>query len=86
VDQAFGAGKAGTPILAFNSLRSETELSEHSGLMNLMKGMFGAFRNVTGHAPKVSWPIGEQDALDLLTIASYIHRRLDTAVRTPRQE
>ncbi len=84
VDHAFGTGKAGMPYLAFNSLQTETEQSEHSGLMNLMKGMFGAFRNVTAHAPKVSWTITEQDALDLLTIASFVHRRLDGAVRTPR--
>lgn len=84
VDQAFGFGRAGMPFLAFNTLQSETERSEHTGLMNLLKGMFGAFRNVTAHAPKVSWPITEQDALDLLTIASFLHRRLDGAVRTPR--
>lgn len=84
VDQAFGMGKAGMPFLAFNALQSETERSEHTGLMNLMKGMFGAFRNVTAHAPKVTWPISEDDALDLLTIASLLHRRLDAAIRTPR--
>jgi uncharacterized protein (TIGR02391 family) len=72
------------PFLAFNALQSETERSEHTGLMNLMKGMFGAFRNVTAHAPKVTWPISEDDALDLLTIASLLHRRLDAAIRTPR--
>jgi uncharacterized protein (TIGR02391 family) len=84
VDHSFGSGKAGMPFLAFNSLQTDTERSEHTGMMNLMKGMFSAFRNVTAHAPKVSWPISEQDALDLLTIASFLHRRLDAAVRTPR--
>jgi uncharacterized protein (TIGR02391 family) len=84
VDQAFGSGKVGMPFLAFNSLKTDTERSEQSGMMNLMKGMFSAFRNVTAHAPKISWPISEQDALDLLTIASLLHRRLDAAVRTPR--
>jgi len=52
--------------------------------MNLMKGMFGTFRNVTAHAPKIHWVMTEQDALDLMTIASFLHRRLDSAVRTPR--
>ena len=82
VDEAFGL-RGGIPLLAFNTLRTESERSEHVGLMSLMKGMFGVFRNVTAHAPKVSWPINEQDALDLLTLASYLHRRLDSAVRTP---
>jgi uncharacterized protein (TIGR02391 family) len=85
VDLAFGIGQGGTPFLAFNTLQTETERDEQKGLMNLMKGMFGAFRNVTAHAPKISWNVTEQDALDLLTIASLIHRRLDEAVRTPRK-
>jgi uncharacterized protein (TIGR02391 family) len=84
IDQAFGHGQTGIPLIAFNSLQTETEQSEHKGLMNLMKGMFGTFRNVTAHAPKISWKMTEQDALDLMTIASFLHRRLDTAVRTPR--
>lgn len=82
VDEAFGLGQAGYPRLAFNSLQTDTERSEHRGLMNLIKGLFGTFRNTTAHAPKIKWPIGEQDAMDILTLASLIHRRLDSAVRT----
>lgn len=84
VDQAFGLGSSPVPLLAFNTLGTETERSEHTGLMNLMKGMFGAFRNVTAHVPKIRWTITEQDALDLLSLASLLHRRLDAAHRTPR--
>jgi uncharacterized protein (TIGR02391 family) len=79
VDEAFGGQM---PLLAFNALRTETERSEQTGLMNLIKGVFGAFRNTIAHAPKVVWPINEQDALDMLSVASLIHRRLDQAVRT----
>lgn len=80
VDAAFSI-KA--PLLAINSLRTETEESEHKGFANLVRGVFGTFRNVTGHAPKIHWRIDEQDALDLLTMVSYLHRRLDRAVRIP---
>ncbi|MGO9455185.1 MAG: TIGR02391 family protein [Candidatus Binataceae bacterium] len=45
VDEALGIGKAGYPRLAFNSLATESERSEHTGLMNLIKGLFAAFRN-----------------------------------------
>lgn len=83
--EALGLGKTGMPYLAFNTLQTKTEQDEQVGLINLMVGMFGAFRNTTGHAPKVSWPVNEQDAMDLLTLASFLHRRLDSAVRTPRQ-
>lgn len=81
IDQAFGIPSGGYPRVAFNSLVTETEQSEHRGLMNLLKGLFGTFRNTTAHAPKIYWPIDEQDALDILTLASLLHRRLDDAVR-----
>ncbi|HEY2975864.1 MAG TPA: TIGR02391 family protein [Pyrinomonadaceae bacterium] len=80
VDRAFGVGN---PLLAINTLQTETEQSEQKGFANLLKGVFGTFRNVTGHAPKIFWPISEQDALDILSIISYLHRRLDAAVRVP---
>jgi uncharacterized protein (TIGR02391 family) len=79
VDEAFGGQ---SPLLAFNTLQTATERSEHTGLINLLKGLFGTFRNTTAHAPKVKWAINEQDALDLLSLASLLHRRLDWAVRT----
>lgn len=50
VDRAFGLRN---PLLAFNSLRTETEQSEHTGLANLLKGLFGTFRNTTSHAPRL---------------------------------
>lgn len=81
VDAAFSI-KA--PLIAINSLRTETEESEHKGFANLLRGVFGTFRNVTGHAPKIHWRIEEQDALDLLTMVSYLHRRLDNAVKVPK--
>ena len=84
VDEAFAPGKSGIPLLAFNSLRTETERNEQTGMMNLMKGMFSAFRNPTAHAPKITWTITEQDAFDLLTLASLLHRRIDTAILIPR--
>ena len=80
VDQVFGMKNG--PKLAFNSLQTDSERSEHTGLMNLMKRLFGLFRNPTTHAPRITWMIKEQDALDLLTMVSFIHRRLDQAVPT----
>lgn len=82
VDQAFGGDSMRLPILAFNRLSTPTEWSEHRGLMNLLKGLFGAFRNPTAHEARISWAIGEADALDLLTLASLLHRRLDAAPKT----
>ncbi len=72
-------GKA--PVLALNSLKTETEISEQKGIGNILIGLFGAVRNPTSHAPKVMWPMTEQDALDILALVSYLHRKLDKAVR-----
>ena len=82
VDEAFGIGKKEYPILAINSLQTDTEKSEHTGVMNLMKGVFGAFRNPTAHEARIRWEMSEQDALDALTLLSMLHRRLDSSVRT----
>lgn len=77
IDEAFSFKKEKVPRLAFNSLQTVTEQMEHRGLMNLLKGMFGTFRNVTAHAPKITWVMSEHDALDLLSLASFLHRRID---------
>lgn len=79
IDGAFAAAKS-PPMIAFNRLQTQSETSEQSGLQNLMKGVFGAFRNPTAHAAKIKWGVTEADALDLLTTLSLVHRRLDTAV------
>lgn len=84
VDEAVGFRNA-IPYLAFNTLQTQTEQSIQSGLMDLMKGMFGIFRHPTAHAPKIKWDITEQDFLELLSILSLLHRHLDGAHRTPRQ-
>lgn len=81
VDRAFAIDH---PLLAINSLQTETERNEQKGFANLVKGMFGVFRNVTAHAPKILWTIEEQDALDLLSLVSLLHRRLAKAVVVPR--
>ena len=80
-DQAFSVK---TPLLALNTLQSESEQSEQKGFANLLKGVFGTFRNVLAHAPKIAWAVNRTDAMDALTILSYIHRRLDEAVVVPR--
>lgn len=33
------------------------------------------------HDPKVEWDMTEQDALDILTMISLVHRKLDQAYR-----
>ncbi|MEH6433823.1 TIGR02391 family protein [Massilia sp. DD77] len=70
-----------TPILAINSFRTDTELSEQKGIANMLAGIFGAIRNPVAHAPKTTWPMPELDAIDVFGILSYVHRKLDVATR-----
>lgn len=67
------------PRIAFNGLTTEWERSEQTGIATLLKGLFGTFRNPAAHAPKLVWATSRSDALDMLTLASMLHRRLDKA-------
>lgn len=67
--------------LAINSLRTKSEQGEQVGFANLLKGLYGTFRNPTAHEPKIEWYLSEEDALDVLSVLSYVHRKLDRAHR-----
>lgn len=82
VDEAFSF--KGIPYLALNGLVSDSEKSEQKGFMNLLKGLFGTFRNTTAHTPKITWEIDALDALDILSMVSLIHRRLDKAIQAKK--
>jgi uncharacterized protein (TIGR02391 family) len=67
------------PKIAFNTLATEWERSEQTGIATLMKGLFSTFRNPAAHAPRVAWATSRTEAVDMLTLASMLHRRLDNA-------
>lgn len=69
------------PVLALGALSTDSEKSEQKGFANLLIGLFGAVRNPLAHAPKTNWPMSEQDALDILTLVSLIHRKLDGTMK-----
>lgn len=76
VDAALGGA---TPRLSINALATNSQRSEQSGFANLVKGTFGMFRNPTAHEARTLWVMSKEDAEDLLSLASLIHRRLDAA-------
>ncbi len=86
VQQAFGMPGGRSPLLAINALLTETDRGEQRGFANLLVGLFGTIRNPTAHNPKIEWDMSEQDALDVLTTASLIHRKLDKAHRNTAAE
>jgi len=56
--KAFSLGKTGKPVLAINTLSTETETGEQRGFVNLLVGLFGTFRNPTAHAEKIYYSLG----------------------------
>ena len=69
-------------MLRTNTFSTKSEISEHTGFANLLRGIFGTFRNPMAHTARIAgWEITESDALDLFSMLSYLHRRLDGAVR-----
>lgn len=76
IDAALGGS---TPLLRVNNYSSNSELSEHRGFVNLLKGIVSMFRNPLAHEPRLHWAVTRQDAEDLMGLLSLIHRRLDQA-------
>ncbi len=81
VERAFGFAKSKMPILAINALDTETLQGEQRGFVSLLKGLYGTIRNPLAHNPKIEWDVNEQDTLDILTMISLVHRKLDKAHR-----
>ena len=76
VDRVFSTSQ---PVLAFNTLQTETEKSEHSGFATLLKGCFAALRNPRAHQPRILWK-DEDDTIDYFTLISLLHRKLDDCI------
>lgn len=83
VDDAFSFGGTRIPVLAINPLETETQRGEQRGFVSLLKGLCGTVRNPLAHEPRAEWEMSEQDALDIMTMISLVHRKLDKA--TARQ-
>ncbi|MFT8783745.1 TIGR02391 family protein [Acetobacter syzygii] len=78
------ASQGDPPMLAINSLQNENEKSEQRGFANLVRGLFGMFWNPAAHAPRVYWAMEREDAEDLLSMVSLVHRHLDKATMPRR--
>ena len=69
------------PVLVINPYQSKQEQDEQKGFEAILEGLCNMFRNPEAHQPKIEWPVSEQDALEILSLISYCHRRLDKAQR-----
>lgn len=72
------------PYLFFNSMQTDSEISEFTGLKELLESIFHLVRNPAAHTPKINWKVDETKALDILTLISFAHKYLDECHRIPR--
>jgi uncharacterized protein (TIGR02391 family) len=82
IDETLECGRRPFPIVALSRYDTPSLQNEQKGIAHMARGLVHAFRNVTAHEPQVEWNISEADALDMMSTASLIHRRLDAAVVT----
>lgn len=71
------------PYLFFNSLKTDSEKSEFTGLKELLEAIFHLVRNPAAHTPKINWKVDETKALDILTMISFAHKYLDECHKMP---
>ncbi|NLA25846.1 MAG: TIGR02391 family protein [Firmicutes bacterium] len=74
------------PHIFFNSLKTDSEISEFIGLKELLESIFHLVRNPAAHTPKINWKTDETKALDILTVISFAHKYLDECHRIPRKQ
>lgn len=67
------------PAIIINEYRTQTQIGEQKGSANILKGLYGTFRNPLGHETKIEWEMDEQDSLDIMSTISLINRKLDKA-------
>lgn len=71
------------PLIAMNTLRTESERNQQNGLREMINGVIHMVRNVTAHELKIRWDINEKDALEILTLISTLHNYLDSCIAVP---
>jgi len=76
VDATFGGR---SPKLTINAFDTKSLRGEQRGFVSLLKGLYGMVRNPVAHEARIEWEMSEQDAVDILTTISLVHRKIDKA-------
>jgi uncharacterized protein (TIGR02391 family) len=65
--------------LKLNKQISTTDRNEQEGIMLLCMGVMRAVRNPKSHEPALEWKVSREDALDILSLLSFLYRQIDRA-------
>lgn len=82
IQQAF---KKDDPYILINNYLSSSEKNEHEGFVLICEGLISMVRNPTSHEARIHWTVMEQDALEILGMVSFVHRRLEKAQKIKSQ-
>ncbi len=65
------------PLVAINRFLTDHEKAEQIAFINLLIGFVGQVKNTINPRKRILWDIQHLDALEILTIASYILKKID---------
>lgn len=82
IDDCFSLGKEKKPMLAFNTLQTPSEESEHKGFGNFCKGFFSMYRNPKAHNAKILEDTQLNEMTEVLVVATIIQNKLDSTYKT----
>ncbi|GAB4479979.1 MAG: hypothetical protein Kow0088_21290 [Anaerolineales bacterium] len=68
-----------SPIIKVSPCTTDTEKNIQDGYRSLAVGLMAAIRNPTAHEPALSFPIGREECLEVLSLVSYLFRCLEKA-------
>jgi len=83
-DQAFSMVWQGWPILALNDLKSPQEVNQQYAIMQCMRGILLMFYDERTRQERTSWPMTQQEALEVLGLVSFCCAKIDAAVKASR--
>lgn len=67
------------PMLALNQFENENDQAEQFTLMCMLKGLLLTFQDEQTRVYRKGWHMDFEDALDLLSLISFFHRKIDKA-------
>lgn len=65
------------PSVILSDLSSKSKRNEYRGIKEMFLGINYAVRNVTAHEMRINWDVNEDEAINVLSIISALHKILD---------
>lgn len=84
-EHAFAFAWPSRPVLAINGFMTEKDLAEQFSFMVLLKAFFLMFQDEQTRSYRPGWDMNLEDAINLLNLVSYFHRKVDKAKKAVPQ-